>query len=340
MGGDKNNQRRWWPWSGAVVLLAAMGVLLANVRQPANSRNREDALALVAEAEALGMQDCSLAARRKRLEAARDLFAELAAEHSSPQSTADMSVVQFRLGKLAELGGDVELALQQFRTASDAQEHLVAEFPGQPEFRDALADTLAAMGATLQRNGDPVAATAAFARAQTVREQLVGDFPSNAEFQRKLANVHMNLGIVAMAQDELEAAAAKFATAQQIRAPLKRRPPVRLDLAKAHFNLGQLRLLEGDPVNCVSQAETAKELLEQLIAEAPGPERYYLLSLCWALLSGAQFESEASAANSESSRQAAYVIAQRLVRDNPGVAKYARIVELLELQAEESGAAL
>jgi eukaryotic-like serine/threonine-protein kinase len=119
----------------------------------------------------------------------------------------DLSKSYYKLGELEREKGEVPQALKSFTEARSITEKLVAELPGKPRYREALAGTLTNM-ALAQESVDPGKAQETYQTSISIYEQLISDYSDNVDYRigmtRSLANFGSLMGALKRA-DKAEA---------------------------------------------------------------------------------------------------------------------------------------
>jgi tetratricopeptide (TPR) repeat protein/tRNA A-37 threonylcarbamoyl transferase component Bud32 len=199
--------------------------------------------------------------RQKLLRRALDYYEIFLREQAGDRSVArELAAAAFRAGKITEELESPERALAYYERASEMQQKLASDHPGNLADLEALSDTLNARGAALRKLERLDEATADFEAAARLREKLAKRAPELAEYQRKLANSYMNLGIVAAARGDLAAARRHAAQGQTIRNRLLQtasEPRLLADSGKEHYNLAKLALVENRLADAERELQTA-----------------------------------------------------------------------------------
>ena len=110
--------------------------------------------------------------------------------------------------------------------------------------------------------GDLAASEMHFRQELPLVERFAQDFPDRPEHARELARTLYNLGIVLTAQNRHVAAEPVFRRAIEITAPIAAKHPddvqIRFDLAKCHYNFGELLLDKGDAKQALTSLQKAQ----------------------------------------------------------------------------------
>jgi serine/threonine-protein kinase len=263
-----------------------------------------------------------------------------------PTLKEELALTWYRIGRIQEEVETLEAALASYAKAQRAQAELLAGDPQHLARREALGNTLNAMGGAYYKQRRLDDARQAFQEAARLRQSLVKSAPWRREFLRTLANVQMNLGLVEKLANNLESARWHLDTAQNLRLELLDQdpsdPPVQRDYAQGLFNLGGLLLAVAQSADneqaaalAWSQAEEqfalARAEFERLVDANPlhlGNQQ--ALALCYLRLGdvAARKEPGQAAAWYEQALPALEVLA----RENPAVVDYQAALGGMRLQ--------
>ena len=136
--------------------------------------------------------------RRELLEKAESFYAAFGAQ--KPDSEAlqrDGARAHFRLGDIYRLLVRPDEAREHYDEASRRFSALAQQHPGNPEYRQSLANVQNWLGELLRPlDGGASDAEAAYARALSLQTALHEEFPADAGIRQELARTHYNLGIL------------------------------------------------------------------------------------------------------------------------------------------------
>ncbi len=209
---------------------------------------------------------------------ARETLAKLIRQHPpEPDGRLLLGVAQKeRAAVLTSLGRHKEAA-EARREAVDVAEGLVTDFPGVPEYENALANTCKALSLMLLKAGSCQEAEKAWLRAVAVQEKLVADFPTVPIHGKDLNTIYGVYGkaAVQLRQDGRHQDAEKAYRAAQdlwrkLAADAADKPEYKRQLAVCSLWLGGLLIAEPD-----RQAEADKEfrqaraVVDKLLADFP-----------------------------------------------------------------------
>jgi tetratricopeptide (TPR) repeat protein len=159
------------------------------------------------------------------------------------------------------------------------QKRLAAEFPKQPEYRQALAGMYNNLGNLLFNDTSRLPeAEKAQTEALAIRQELVAEYPTGPIFRRALAMSHNNLGWLYQSSGRPEKAELAFrdavAAQRQAVSGFANRAEFRLELAKYLINLGNLLRDKGRLKDAEAIYGEALPLQKQLAAEYPSRPEY------------------------------------------------------------------
>jgi tetratricopeptide (TPR) repeat protein len=212
--------------------------------------------------------------RRALLEDAITYYEQFLVQRGDDPTIRDeLAAAHFRVGRIRELIGAPEEALQAYRQARTMQQQLVNERPDDQSRLAALGETANGIGRVLHRTEDFQAALDAYGEAAEARQRLATLAPDVPEYQRTLANTYMNIGLTERLRD-LVRAREQFEKAQTIRQKLVASDPkaakVQCDLAMGHFNFAILEIYAVDRAAAERHLRGAIRIFEKLLETNPG----------------------------------------------------------------------
>jgi hypothetical protein len=276
------------------------------------------------------------------LDAATAALEGLAARYADDTAVARTLARAHELrARLAQVGGQPDLALDLLAEALAQHERVVAAFPSTAAYRLDLAGCAANLGSVLAPR-DADRALAAFERAATVLQDGTGvDLPLG--HRRLLALVQANTGAVQLNRGALDDAHASLQRAIALSEQLCRDEPGYdrnvLCLAMAHNILGSLLLRRGDPTG--SRASHAAALAAIAPAMARQASRAdYRSELAQAGLRSAQLALQAGAPHDALAAigRAAPVLAEAVASGRARARERAQLLELRCLEVAANGA--
>jgi tRNA A-37 threonylcarbamoyl transferase component Bud32/tetratricopeptide (TPR) repeat protein len=284
-------------------LLLAAGVLvgayvrvslaLADARQSfQHTRTAIDELFNIVSESTLLNEPGAQGLRKELLLKARDLYHEVLAQRGhDPAIRDELALSYFRLGRIMQEIDTPQEALGALTTAREMQTALAGENAQDQQVRDALGDTLTALGKSYDKLRQYDQAQAAYLEAVQIREQLAAT-DDNAESRRKLLNAYMNLAVIQkmrgdLADNDADAAAFYRAAHEQYlneqRERQKQLEPspdaedLRLDLAKGFYNLANVAFEMRHYPEAAKYAQQAVAEFSRLVADAPENLEYQYL---------------------------------------------------------------
>jgi tetratricopeptide (TPR) repeat protein len=273
------------------------------------------------------------------LERAQALYEELSREHSDdPDIRRDIALAWFRLGEIHRLRDQHDQAEQAYREALARQEGLHRDYPGEPRYRQDLANSHNWLGEVLRECNRPRAeAELHYRAALELQLNLVKQFPEEPVYRMELARSYYNLGLLHKDTNRLREARADYDLAVDLLANVPqtaaRDPNVRQDLARAFINRGVLHRLNGQLKEAGRDYDRAIALLTELRDEFRNRAAYKFElaiarqdrgNLYWSQAQNAasQRQRQESLANAQREHRQALVLLRGLVADFSGRPRY------------------
>ena len=202
--------------------------------------------------------------RRELLGKAREFYAKFVQQKpSSKEIRARMARAYFRLGDIDRLVENSDSAAKEYREAVAQYRVLANDYPREPQYRQALANSYNWLGETLRVQSDKSAeAEAAYHSALPLQEALLKEDPANPDYRRELARSHYNRGILRYYLGRFSDSDSDFREAIALLTPLAEKEPdspAAQELARACNNLGLLLQRQ-------DRLPEARELYEKVIA--------------------------------------------------------------------------
>jgi tetratricopeptide (TPR) repeat protein len=138
--------------------------------------------------------------QRKFLGRALGYYKRLAAEDAAePAARRRTARAHFRMGELNRMLNEPAEALAEYQEAIDRQLRLRDEFPGDPDYREDLAESYNWRGEVLRETSKSLAeAERDFRAALELQDQLAREAPGEPRYRRALARSYSNLALVEM----------------------------------------------------------------------------------------------------------------------------------------------
>jgi eukaryotic-like serine/threonine-protein kinase len=158
------------------------------------------------------------------------------------------------------------------------REKLVKDFPGRPEYLQALAFGHAELARLLQELQQPGPAKAYHLKALAARTQLAEKYPAVVAYRHDLAFSHYALGTLEAATGEHEAAQQSYRQAitlwQRLVEEVPNSPEYRHSLARAHYSLGNVLRQTGEAAEAEEAYGAALPPQRALAKEFPAVPNY------------------------------------------------------------------
>jgi eukaryotic-like serine/threonine-protein kinase len=188
---------------------------------------------------------------------------KLAVELASvPEVRAELAV------SLRWLGNQSTEGKRLLGQAEDLLEKLVGEFPGDPSYREELADSSYSLAMALPSpDGDK-----ALQKAMNILEKLIADFPSVYDYRSELSRNYGFLGRMLTSAGKIKEAERAYRRALVVGEQLRAVPNVdyfRKRLADIHRDLGDLLNSSSRFPEAEKEYRQLIDLLESLLAESP-----------------------------------------------------------------------
>jgi hypothetical protein len=295
-------RRQWRQLQGTALLLAAFLVYAAwngNMARRANElaeANLGDAvkavdqsLAMVdREPERLGIDHADIIAIRRDLaERARDFYVEFVKRgYVNEALRQSIAFAHFRLGHANRVLGSRGEAVTEYTQAIEQFSGLRRDYPTNPEYRQALANSYTFLGESLRPSADRFAeAKKAYDSAIGIQQELHQSYPENAEYQQDLARGHYNRGILlSSGSDEgmLALAESDFREAIGLLEPLAQKktgPSAAQELSRTFNNLASLLADRDHPLTEVEKLYTRAVQIHEELAKGEPANREYRVEL-------------------------------------------------------------
>lgn len=327
--------RRAHAVAGVLGLFLLVAVLFAWLASRANARAEANlALARAAVDESLSAADRDPAAvgadmpemqefRRELLEKAEHFYtAFMQQDPRTEASHRDLAFAHVRLGHIDRLLLRRSEATIRYREAINRFERLAADYPNQPEYRQALANSYNWLGETLRPiAAEAAAAEQAYGRALQLQTALVQEDPGTPLYQRELARTRYNRGILhAVRTGRLELAEEDFRDAIRLLAPIAPlQPAAAQELARAYNNLAGLLEISA-PEEADGLYRRAIEIDQRLVAAHPENREYKLELAKYHNNLAALASDRGEAARAEEHSQQAIRLLDELARLAPSLA--------------------
>lgn len=215
----------------------------------------------------LGPARAALAAAKVAL----DRATALAPDEASVAVTAARA--RLALGLSATAQGQVEAGAALLRDGVARLEAVVARWPREPRWRDALARADDQLAHTLLDAGHTGEAARTYGAARDLREQLVAERPGNLAWAEELATSHQLVGDALLAEGDRAAAAAAYGTAVAMLRRLVASDPVntrwRHHLVAALNRSADAAVAGGERAAAIATYRESLEIMKQLAALDP-----------------------------------------------------------------------
>ncbi|MCH8344175.1 MAG: protein kinase [Planctomycetes bacterium] len=173
--------------------------------------------------------------------------------------------------------GDTEGALENYRTALEFREALVAASPNDTKLQKEVSTSHIKVGDMLTNSGDIGGALAAYRKALAIREALVEDDPKSVKGRRDLFIALNNVGAALIRTGELTAAIDHYDRSLDLRkevaAAERDEPLYKRDLSSGHIRMGIVLEVIGDHEAALELYQQAVAIRKQLLKGEPDTSR-------------------------------------------------------------------
>jgi tetratricopeptide (TPR) repeat protein/energy-coupling factor transporter ATP-binding protein EcfA2 len=268
-------RRLLWAWSVAatLALLLALTASVAAVAWRENKRARQnlqlakDSLDSVLSAASSGFSSMAVNSpevenyHRQIIQSAGQISEKIHAANAGSEFTAEMALVDLRLGDGERVRGQARAAIEKYQAAVAHLLPLSASSPRDNDIQSRLADAYNWLG-EVQRTLPALrtAAETSYDRALKLQLALTGRFPGRSDYVLAAARTYYNRSIAYKEDTRYQDAQTGFLDAIRLLTPLadsQKTPAYRQELARAKNNLAQLSWiagLPGDPMPLQSDA--------------------------------------------------------------------------------------
>jgi energy-coupling factor transporter ATP-binding protein EcfA2 len=291
-------RRRWRQLQWTAILLAALLLYAgwtsvryfrANALAEANLgdavRAVDQSLAMVdRDPERLGIDHADIIAIRRDLaEKARDFYTEFTKRgFVGEELRQSIAAAHFRLGHANRVLGYHAEATRDYTQAIDQFNSLARDYPMNPAYRQALANSYTFLGESLRPStGRFAEAKNAYDSAIGIQQELRSSYSGNAEYQQDLARAYYNRGILQSSSSDERTqmlAESDFGEAIRLLEPLaqkKEAAAAAQELSRTFNNLASLLAERGHSLTDVEGLYTrAVQTHEGLVAGEPANREY------------------------------------------------------------------
>jgi serine/threonine protein kinase/tetratricopeptide (TPR) repeat protein len=217
--------------------------------------------------------------QREFLEEALAFYQEFAKEQSTdPDARLDIALAQNRVARIQGVLGDSAQAAAAFDQGIAALEGLVAEFPLEPRFRSALAQSYSDYGFVVVYDGRDKDAVEALRHCVRLLTELTEEFPGAPMYQMQLAEglvglatIHTWAGRLREAEDACRDAVPLF---DKLPADLANTASYRMAFSSAAFHLGWALRARGELQQAEQWFDLSVTLRDKLVADFPHDSNY------------------------------------------------------------------
>jgi tetratricopeptide (TPR) repeat protein len=290
---ERKRKLREYQWAAGVlgILLLIAGILAEVARREKNRAELNLQLAQDAVNEMLssaGSKQARVAAdlpemeefRKELLEKAQTFYATFTKQKpDSEQLASEVGRAHFRLGDIHRLLSETDAAAAEYKEAIAQFQNLANQYPGKPDYRQALANSYNWLGETLRtHSATRPEAEQAYNSALQIQEGLLSSGGEKAPaYQRELARTHYNRGILRYELQHPDPSEQDFHDAIRLLKPLAENPAnlgQAQELARAQNDLGTLLRDKNREPESQAAYEQAVRIGERLTKGKPDSREY------------------------------------------------------------------
>jgi len=191
--------------------------------------------------------------------------------------SAGAGLAHTRLGDVLHVGGRVDEALSEFRTALGLLAAAGRQRPDDVELRRRESAAHNRIGDLLAARGDTDGALAAYRQGLAVADEIAARHPASTDVQLDVAFARSKIGGLLEIRGDLDAALgehrAALAATERVADARPADRGVRRDLGFRHTRMGDVLLARGDSQAALRHYDHAREIAERLAADEPGGVR-------------------------------------------------------------------
>ena len=189
------------------------------------------------------------------------------------KNNRDKMVALGRLGDLQVPLGDLDGALESYRSGMEIAEALASSDPSNAGWQRDLSVSHNKIGDVQRTQGDLDAALESYRSGMKIAEALASSDPSNAGWQRDLSVSHNKIGDVQRTQGDLDAALESYRSDMEIAEALASSDPSNAgwqrDLSVSHKKIGDVQRTQGDLDAALESYRSGMEIAEALASSDP-----------------------------------------------------------------------
>jgi serine/threonine protein kinase len=205
-------------------------------------------------------------------------FAQAEEGAADPRVRGELAAAHYRVAAITDLTGAPETAWPGYRKAAARFEEVLAEDPGNAEWRNSLGLCYNSWGLSHEEHGDMEEALRHFDRARAVLEPLADDRPDEEKYRGSLARVYFNTALWNYRVGRTDEAAAFYEKAQSLQEKIVAdnvgAADYESDLALTYLNLGSLHMENGRPEQALPLFEKTLAVESRLVDLYPKAVHY------------------------------------------------------------------
>jgi serine/threonine protein kinase/tetratricopeptide (TPR) repeat protein len=207
-----------------------------------------------------------------KIVALHESFAALKGD--TPESRVIRAHAQYRIGFFQAKLGEVPAARISLDNALALNEQLTRDFPRNPDYRRAEADTRNELGLLFRNTSDRAGADFQWRQAADIYEQLAKEFPAHQHYREEAVGIHNRLGALFWDDGKLDAALVEWrkcvAGYEQLWAEFPESAEYKSEFASNLSNVATVFKQQGKPDDAEKMLRRAVELGKQIVRDHPG----------------------------------------------------------------------
>jgi len=232
-----------------------------------------------------------------------------------------LSASHQKLALIYQARGDSQLAMDEYKTALELRESVLASAPDNIEIQKKVLDVVEPTAQLESSLGDDKAAIEAYRSAIPVMEQLARRDPSNTEWMYQRGNILADLGFTLIDSGDFKGGSSSIEKAIAIQSELVAKDPkstrYRIAISRSYARDGDGHLAVGQTDEAMQQYKTALDLRRELVgqdASSVAFRRSYAFALAKL---GATYVQKGEAQRAIDMHEQALELRKQLVLDSP-----------------------
>ncbi|MEO8846257.1 MAG: protein kinase [Kofleriaceae bacterium] len=237
-----------------------------------------------------------------------------------------LSASHQKLALIYQARGDSQLAIDEYKTALELRESVLASAPDNIEVQKKVLDVVEPTAQLESSLGDDKAAIAAYRSALPVMEQLARRDPSNTEWMYQRGNILADLGFALIDSGEFEDGSSAIEKAIEIQKELVAKDPkstrYRIAISRSYARDGDGHLAIGQTDEAIQQYKTALDLRRELLGQDASSVAFRRSYAFGFAKLGATYAQKGEAQRAIDMHEQALELRKQLVLDSPASSSF------------------